>query len=304
MRPLRPHRVTAAAASLAAIGLLFSACGDSKKAAEATPTTTAAAADGVNAAAVALLPEAVKAKGTLTVAVDASYPPDEMIDTDGKTIIGMDPDLMYAIGAALGLDVTLENATFDTIIPGLVSGKFDVGASSFTDTKERELQVDFVTYFRAGMAFYVPMNSTTEFNGLESLCGHTVAVQRGTVQETDSTTQDASCKSAGKPGVTVLSFDDQNDTNLAVSSGRAEVGFADSQVAAYIAAQSNGQFKLSGLPFATAPYGLAMAKSGLAPAIKAALEGLIQNGTYTAILAKWGLQDGAITTPVINGAEF
>jgi polar amino acid transport system substrate-binding protein len=59
-----------------------------------------------------------------------------------------------ALGAVMGLKVKVVNATFDSIIPGLAAGKYDLGASSFTDTKMREKQVDFVDYFTAGESFY------------------------------------------------------------------------------------------------------------------------------------------------------
>jgi polar amino acid transport system substrate-binding protein len=243
------------------------------------------------------VPTAIKSKGTLTFAMDATYPPDESIDKDGKTIIGMDADLANAIASELGLKANLVNATFDTIIPGLQGGKFDVGMSSFTDTLAREKVVDFVDYFQAGEGFYVKAGSGKSFNGLTSLCGHTVSVESGTTEETDAKTQAKSCK------VTVLSFSDQSAANLAVSSGRADVGFADSQVAAYIVKQSNGQFESTGSAFEVAPYGIALPKgNGMAQAVQAALTALIANGTYTKILTTWGLQAGAVTAPKINGA--
>jgi len=96
------------------------------------------------------VPAAIKTKGTLNIALDATYAPDEMIAPDGSTIIGMDADFAYAITQVLGLKAHLINATFDTIIPGLQSGKYDVGDSSFTDTLARQKVVDFVDYFVAG----------------------------------------------------------------------------------------------------------------------------------------------------------
>ncbi|MBN9619421.1 MAG: ABC transporter substrate-binding protein [Actinobacteria bacterium] len=244
-----------------------------------------------------MVPAAIKSKGALTFALDATYPPDESVATDGHTIVGMDADLAKAIAQELGLKANLVNATFDTIIPGLQGGKFDVGMSSFTDTKAREKIVDFVTYFQAGEGYYVKAGSGKSFNGLSSLCGHTVAVESGTTEETDAKTQSGKCK------VTVLSFSDQNAANLAVSSGRADVGFADSQVAGYIVKQSNGQFSLTGTAFEVAPYGIALPKgNGMAPAVLAAMKALIANGSYTKILTTWGVQAGAITNPVINGA--
>ncbi len=103
--------------------------------------------------------------------------------------------------------------------------------------------------------------------------------------------------------VTVLSYEDQNEANLAVSDGRADLGFADSQVAAYIVHLSNGQFKLTGTPFETAPYGFVVAKnSGLAQPLLAAVKAIMANGQYKKILDKWGVQQGAISNPQINGA--
>ncbi|MEA2158872.1 MAG: polar amino acid transport system substrate-binding protein [Solirubrobacteraceae bacterium] len=250
-----------------------------------------------------LVPSAIKSKGTLTVAADASYAPNEFIGPDGKTVIGMDADLVKALGGVMGLKVNVVNATFDSIIPGLAAGKYDLGASSFTDTKEREKTVDFVDYFVAGTSFYTKASGGATVNSLADLCGHTVAVEKGTTQQTDATAQGSKCKTAGKSGVTVLVFPDQNGANLALSSGRAQLVMADSPVAAYGVKKSNGQFKVVGQTYGTAPYGLAIPKTaGLTKAVLAALEVLQKNGAYTKILTTWGVQAGALAKPKINGA--
>ena len=248
-----------------------------------------------------LVPASIAKKGSLTIAMDATYPPDEMIASDGHTIIGFDADLGKALAAVMGLKANLQNVTFDNIIPGIQDGKYDMGLSSFTDTKEREKVVDFVNYFKAGEAFYVKAGSGKTFTDLASLCGATVAVENGTTEQADAQAQAKKCP-AGKK-LTVLSFSNQNETNLAVSSGRADVGFADSQVAGYIVQQSNGQFELTGHPFAVAPYGIALPKgNGMAKAVEAAVQELISNGTYQKLLKKWGVQSGQIPKPGINGA--
>jgi polar amino acid transport system substrate-binding protein len=273
--------------ALVLVGVLMAgaACSSSNTKSGAATTTTAVSASTLPA----------KYASNLNVAMDATYPPDEFVQ-NGK-IVGWDVDLVNAIASQLGTKATDINVTFDGIIPGMLSGKYDVGASSFTDTKAREQQLDFVTYFSSGEGYYENANSTGQFNGLASLCGHTVSVEAGTTEESDAKAQAGKCK------VTVDSFNDQNQANLAVSTGRADVGFADSQVAGNIVEKSNGQFKLVGTPFSTAPYGFALPKnSGLAPLFLSALEKLIANGTYTQILTKWGVQAGAITNPVINGA--
>jgi polar amino acid transport system substrate-binding protein len=175
--------------------------------------------------------------------------------------------------------------------------------SSFTDTKAREKVVNFVTYFSAGTSFFTKAQGGPTVNGLADLCGVTVAVEKGTTQQADATAQSKKCTAAAKKPVKVLVFPDQNGANLALSSGRAQVGMADSPVAAYQVKQSNGQFKLSGTPYGTAPYGIAMSKSnGLDKAVLAGIKQLMSDGRYKSILDHWGIQSGAISNPVINGA--
>ncbi len=272
-----------------------------------TSSTSAAALPTVAAdpAAEKLVPASMKSKGTLTVAADASYAPNEFIAPDGHTVVGMDADLVHALAAVMGLKANIVNETFAGIIPGLQAHKYDMGASSFTDTKAREKVVDFVDYFEAGTSFYTKANGGTSVTGLADLCGKTVAVERGTTEESDDTGQSAKCKKEGKPPVSVQSYPDQNGANVALLSGRAQLVSADSPVAAYAVKQSNGQFKITGQTYGTAPYGLAVPKSpALAPAVLAALKDLIRGGTYMAIMNKWGLQSGAISPAAvkINGA--
>ncbi|HTW98389.1 MAG TPA: transporter substrate-binding domain-containing protein, partial [Acidimicrobiales bacterium] len=120
-------------------------------------------------------------------------------------------------------------------------------------------------------------------------------------EQSDAQNTEKTCKAAGKKPDAVLSFDTQNEANLAVSSGRADLGFADSQVAAYIVHQSHGQFKLDGAAIEVAPYGFAFPKgSTLDKATLAAVKILMKDGIYTKILDLWGVQPGAISNPMIN----
>ncbi|MGZ4412522.1 MAG: ABC transporter substrate-binding protein [Gaiellaceae bacterium] len=299
---LRGSGVVGGVAVLAAAAALVSGCGSSKSSntsSASAPATTAPASSGLAAE----VPAAIKSKGSLTIAADASYAPNEFIGGNGKTVEGMDADLGKALATTLGLKANVVNATFDSIIPGLAAQKYDLGMSSFTDTKEREKTVDFVTYFSAGTSFYEKVSGGPPITDLSSLCGVTVAVEKGTTQQDDSTAQSKKCTSAGKKAVKVLTFPDQNGANLAITSGRAQVGMADSPVADYQAKQSNGQFKTVGTSYNTAPYGIAIPKnSGLQKPILDALKQLMSNGQYKQILTKWGITDGAISNPVINGA--
>src|SRR3954452_18879029 len=146
-----PALLTLATAGVLALTSCASSGGDKGGAGGGKTTPQSGSSTGSpGSPAKALVPASIKSKGTLTIAFDATYAPDESIDKDGKTIVGFDADLAKAVAADMGLQAKLGNATFDTIIPSLQSGKFDVGFSSFTDTKAREKVVDFVTYFQAG----------------------------------------------------------------------------------------------------------------------------------------------------------
>jgi polar amino acid transport system substrate-binding protein len=299
-------RLTAALAfvTIIAMGAYVAGCGDNNN-----ETTTGGAAltatpdieQSTDSAIAGEVPQAIKSKGTLTVAADATYPPDEFIKNG--MVVGMDADLAKAIAQLMGLDADLENVTFDAILPGLAAGKYDLGMSSFTDTKEREHEVDFVDYLQAGSSIYVKADGGPDLTSLDALCGHKVSAERGTTQQEQIGTQDKKCEAEGKSGVTPVILPDQNGVNLAVSSGRADAGMADSPVAAFIAEQSNGQFKVTGGPFPPEPYGIAVPKdNGMAQPVLDAVKKLMDNGTYDKILDYWGLQDGAIDNPGINGA--
>ncbi len=256
-----------------------------------------------NAADAKLVPAAYKST-TLQVATDATYPPDESMS--GTTMQGFDVDLMAAIATTLRIKYKENNVTFDDIIAGIKSGKYQVGNSSFTDERSREKSVNFVDYFQAGEGVYALTTSHVTFKGLSSFCGLKVAVETGTTEASDATSEAAKCPASKK--LTVRSFATQTEANTAVLSGQANVGFVDSQVAGYIVSLAGGKFKLVGSAIEVAPYGIATPKTtagaGLAMAIQAAIKTLIMNGTYHAILAKWGVTAGALpaTKIVLNGA--
>lgn len=303
----RPVKTTALGLSLTA--LLISACG--KSGGPVTQPTASSTAVAKDAAIAAEVPAAIASKGTLNIATDASYAPDEFFDTDNKTIIGMDIDLMNAIAGVLGLKVTYSNQRFDGIIPSLQAGRFDLSISSFTDNTVREKTVDFVDYFQAGASIFVKSNSAETFTSLDQLCGRSVSVEKGTTELDDVNAAGAKCVKDGKKKISVLAFDDQNQANLAVISGRAAAALADSQVAAYQVKLTNGAVKVTGDYLAPEPYGIAIPRAAgtalgsgpLAKPIFDALATLMSKGIYRQILEKWGVATGAISAAKINGAS-
>jgi polar amino acid transport system substrate-binding protein len=301
----RVFRTAMLGAALAGALAVSAACSSSGSTSN-SPTPSTSASSSVDATLAAQVPAKLKSAGKVIVCTDATYAPNEFVGTDGKTIQGMDVDLGKAIGNVLGIPFEFQNLTFDSIIPSLGS-RCDLGMSSFTDTLARQATVNFVDYFSAGTSF---MDATAHpvtqtLKGTDGLCGFTVAVEKGTTQQTDATAAAKTCEANGKKTVTVLVFNDQNGANLALTSGRAQLGMADSPVAGYIAKESGGQISLTGNEYGAAPYGIAIPKSadynGFDTAIQGALEKLHSDGTYDQIMTTWNVQNGAVSTFPING---
>jgi polar amino acid transport system substrate-binding protein len=266
--------------------------------------TSTATSPGVDAKAAALVPAALRAKGTIVVATDASTAPFEFVGPDGRTVVGLDPDLASAIFPLLGLKAKVVNGSFDTIIPGLQSGKYDVGMSSFTDTKEREEVVNFVHYLNAGTQFFGKAEGAPAITSLESMCGLKVAVESGGAEKATAEEQSRKCVADGKPKVALSVFPSQASANLAVLSGRIQVAFLDSPVAAYQVKKSQGKFKLVGPVFENAPFGIAVPKASgtLSQAILLALKQLMADGRYASVMGRWGLKGSMIDAPSLNAA--
>jgi polar amino acid transport system substrate-binding protein len=288
------------AAVFAAMGaLVLSGCSSKSEQSGPTTATTAVSAQKVDTIA-NTVPEAIKSSGKLVVGVNIPYAPNEFKDPSGK-IVGFDVDLMNAIAATLGLTADYREADFAKIIPSIQGDTFNVGMSSFTDTKEREQTVDFVTYFSAGILWAQKPGAGIDPN---NACGKKVAVQATTTEETDELPgKSKACTDAGKPAIQIVKFDSQDAATNAVVLGQADAMSADSPVTLYAIKQANGKIEVAGDIAQAAPYGWPVKKgSPLAQSLQQALQHLIDNGTYKTIATNWGVEKGIIDKPVINGA--
>ncbi len=292
-----PHRrAILGLAVVAALTASMAACGGESNGGSGTGATAPAASSSVDSALAAKVPADIKAAGKLIVGTDSTYAPSEFLDTDGKTVIGFDVDLFNAVAAKLGLTTEWQSATFGNIIPGVNSGKYNAGVSSFTINPDRLKQVNMVSYFSAGTQWAAKTGATIDPN---NACGKKVAVQAGTVQVDDITARSKKC---GSDKITIDQYQKQSDATNAVVTGKDDAMLADSPVCAYAVKQTNGQMALAGDIYDSAPYGYVLPKdqTDFADVIAGSVQALITDGTYKSILAKWGVDAGAITTPTVN----
>ncbi len=241
--------------------------------------------------------------GLLSAGSDIAYAPLEFFD-ESNTPVGLDLDLAEAIAAALGVEVEFTNEAFSSLLPSLAAERYDVIWSAMTASDERKLEVDFVEYFTAGSGIIVPTGNPDGIATIEDLCGKTVAVQDGTIQVEylEGTAeagggQSQACVDAGGEEITVLKFPSDPEAVQALLAGQADAEMADYPVATYSVTQNEGEIEIiTGYQFDAGNYGIATRKTSteLKAVLQAAVDQIIEDGTYAAILAEWELEAGAL----------
>ncbi|MFE9446816.1 ABC transporter substrate-binding protein [Streptomyces sp. NPDC006739] len=312
------RRTTATRPRLAAVGaiavagtLLLTGCGDQTKNSDSSSSASAGSAPLAGK-----LPQDIRSKGVIKVGSDIAYAPVEFKDSSGK-VVGLDPDLAAAMGKQLGVRFEFDNGTFDALLTGLRSGRYQIAMSAMTDNKNRQdgvdpqtgkkvgEGVDFVDYLTAGVSIYTRKGDTKGITSWSDLCGKKIAVERSTVSEDLAKAETKKCPS-GKQ-ITIEAFDDDQQSQTRLRSGGADAASSDFPVAAYAAKTSGGgkDFEIVGAQVEAAPYGIAVSKSEtqLRDALQAAMNAIIKSGEYQKILQKWGAQDGAVKESVVNGGK-
>ncbi|MFZ3468793.1 ABC transporter substrate-binding protein [Streptomyces sp. 4.24] len=310
---IRTRLRTAALLALLPVSAL-TACGSSGGApavagAQVSPAPADDPVAGVRAvdSIAALLPPEVRKAGTLRVGGSVGAPPSAYYPNgQDKPPAGQDIDVADAAAKILGLRLERQDASFETILPALGSGKYDFGTGNFGVTTERLKTIDFVTYVNDGQGFAVKTGNTaltTQVSDLTQLCGLTIGTGAGTTFEKTLTAQKGVCATAGKKPYEVKVFSETGAVTTALQQGRIDVVMSTINGLRYQAAQPAAQTTFLG-EYHRLDVGFAFKKgSALTPAFQAAVNELIKNGTYARILQKWGTTASAIDTSRINPAE-
>ena len=288
--------------TIAAVGVLaLSGCGSDSLGGEpaAEASNAPASSASANADLTAKLPESIKSAGVIKIGTDSSYPPNEFLAADGKTVEGFEVDLFNTVAQKFGVKAEWQSADFGSIITGVLGKKYDAGVSSFTINDERKQQVTMVSYFKAGTQWATAKGNPKGVDP-DNACGKTVAVQANTVQDTDDLP--VRQKKCGSNKINVLKYKLQDQATNAVVSCKADAMLADSPIVAYAAKQTNGKLETLGDIYEAAPYGIVIPKdqTEFGQAIVEALNQMNADGSYKAALEKWGVEQGAITDFAVN----
>ncbi|SMF21572.1 ABC transporter substrate-binding protein [Streptomyces sp. Amel2xC10] len=304
-------RVFTPFALITSVTLLLTACGsgssgdDKEQAAakpDAIPTQDVVSAIHKDPAAAALLPSGVT---EVTVGISiGSTPPGTGFLEDGKTLAGQDVDFTEAVANVLGIEVKTQQASFEAILPALDSGKYDLGVSNFGVTTERLKTIDFVTYINDGQGFATRADSKLgEVTDLEQLCGLNIATGAGTTFEATLEENKHVCADAGKKAYGVQTYSEQGAIWSSLQQGRSDVVMSTINGLRYAVDHQEGVKFLN--EFHRLDVGFAFKKgTKLAPAFQAAVNKLIEDGSYAKILKKWGTTDSALTKSEISPPEI
>jgi polar amino acid transport system substrate-binding protein len=244
----------------------------------------------------ALVPPEFKNK-PINNAIYNNFPPEEFLE--GDALVGIQPDIALALSEVMGVKLNNDSVgSFDSLIPGVVSGRYDMSSGDFGVTKDRLQQVDFVTEFPIGTSFAVKKGSGITIDKATDLCGRSVGVQAGSyfIDQIEAANKD--CTAGGLKEIHLQTFPDDGARTLAVTNGRIEVTATSRDALAYTIDSQNLPLDLQSFVYEPIEQAIVIPNgSALGPAVEAAMKEIIRNGTYHKILEKWGVQDVAYASP-------
>ncbi len=254
-------------------------------------------------AAAAELPPAIAAKSAITVAIVPNYPPLEFRDPATGTLTGFDVELGEALGRKLGLKIVWQETSFDQMLPAVTTGRVDAILSGMTDLATRHEATTFVDYLRSGPAFFVQQSRAAEFADMSALCGKNVGASRRTsFPKQIAAWSEAHC--SGNP-INVVGTEGSADARTQLKQGRIDAAVQGNETLPYVMAQEPKAYKTLGGPIATQFTGIAVPvkETGLQQALVGALDAVIADGTYKALLAKWQLSENGVEKATVNAGQ-
>jgi len=253
----------------------------------------------------AKLPKEILDAGEMVSVNSGSFPPYEIVG-DTRSVTGASADLSTALAQLLGLKLRHESVSgLAGILSGIKSGRYQMAEGPIGDFPEREDASDFIDFVQEYVVFAVQAGNPTGIKTLEDACGTKVAVMSAGSAERVIKKQAEACEATGKPKLEVQSYPDQPTAILSVRSKRADAFFSSQAPLTYFIQQAKGQLELAavGKPngFDNLYQGTVVGKGApFSEVILAGYQKLFENGTYAAIMKKWGLEANMLKAPGLN----
>ncbi len=220
----------------------------------------------------------------LKMATNAEFPPYEYME-DGK-IVGIDAEIAQAIADKLGCELVVENVDFDSLIPGVQTGKYDFVMAGMTVTEERLEQVSFTQTYATGIQSII-VKEDSAIVSVDDLfaegANNKIGVQLATTGDLYCTSD---IEDAGLG--TVERFNKGADAVMALTSGKIDCVVIDNEPAKVFVDNNEG-LKILDTEYIQEEYAAAVAKENteLLEQIDTALGELIADGTVAEIVAKY-----------------
>ena len=249
------------------------------------------------------VPPDIAKRGSIKVAIVPNYPPMEFRDPATNTLTGFDVELGEALGRKLGIKIVWEETSFDQMMPAIASGRVDAILSGMTDLASRQDTATFVDYLRSGPRFFVQASRAAELKDPMALCGKTVGASRRTsFPKNVAAWSDAHC--GGEP-IKFVGTEGSADARTQLKQGRIDAAVQGGETLPYVMDLEPGAYVPIGDVFAFQFTGLALAvkEKALQQAVVEALDALIADGSYRALLAKWKLADYGVEKATINAGQ-
>jgi len=284
-----------------ALVLTVAACGLSSTA-PADPALLVRPHGRCDPALAATVPSPVRQRGAFQVAMVPYTPPMAYYADDNTTIVGFDRDMSQAIADVFCLAADPVPSNLDAIVPGLAAGRYDMVLASLSPTGERRRNADFVTYYNGGQGFLAGTSTNFPVRTYQDLCGRTVGVVIGSVQQGQLDQAADTCARAGRPAWQLNLYPDGTSAVLALRSSRIDVLYFSISLTRYVARQAPELFRLAGV-YQRALVAVGLNKnSPLTVPVHDAVGQLMADGTYRKILAKWGLEENLLdSTDILTG---
>lgn len=249
----------------------------------------------------AMLPEANRERGVLRFGASSTNMPAQYTTEDGE-LVGVAVEMYKGAAQVLGVEPVFDIVTFDALQPGIDSGRYDV--VTMGDSVERHKIVDILSIFYNGFGLLATGNFVggTDLDYKTDLCGHSVAVTKGTLVERNLTKMsEENCVGLGKDPVKISSYVDNSGVALAVISEQDEIGMLELVVAHAYVARNPDRIKLVGSDrFASSGAAIKKGNDQLRDAFHRAMLHLDEIGYYDQVLEKYGISDMKVSGMTLN----